>query len=413
MPAYHYIAVNQNGLEQTGVMEADSEKHVRQLLRDKSFAPVSVRPAQQKKDKIREKSLANAWAVLTRQRGLTAKELAMFTRQFATLLSAGLPIDESLLAVAEQTEKPRLKGLILSVRSKVVEGHALASALRDHPEAFTALFCATIAAGEKSGHLDKVLMRLADYTEQQWNMRQKLRTALIYPVMIISVAIGIVGFLLEYVVPKMVTVYGHLNQVLPTVTKILIAISASINAYGFYFILLLILAIYAWRRLLKKNLALRERSHLWLLRLPLIGYSIKTADTARFARTLSILSASGVSVLEAMNISAQLITTIPIRKAVENAVLHVREGAAIYLALKQTTYFPPISTHMIASGEASGQLENMLERVAHNQEDEITRLIDVALALFEPAIILVMGAVVLFIVLAVLLPIFNLNQFTG
>lgn len=409
MPAYHFIAINTGGKEQKGVIEAESEKHARQLLRNKSLLPIHIRPEQEKKQLGKE----NRFPVFAKQRGLSSKELALITRQFATLLSAGLPVEEALLAVGEQTDKSRIKGLILSVRSKVVEGHALASALREHPEAFSALFCATVAAGEKTGHLDKVLLRLADYTEQQWHMRQKLKTALIYPSMIVLVAIGIVGFLLEYVVPKMIAVYGHLNQTLPLLTEILIAISDFIKGYGFYILLILIIGIYGWRQALKRSAALREKSHRFLLRLPLLGYAIRTANTARFARTLSILTAAGVSVLEAMNISAQLITTIPIRNAVEEAVHRVREGGSIHLALKKTTYFSPMSIHMIASGEASGQLENMLDRVAYNQEDEITRLIEVGLALFEPAIILLMGAIVLFIVLAVLLPIFNLNEFTG
>lgn len=409
MPAYHFIAINQNGQEQKGVIEAESEKHARQLLRDKSFIPIKVHPTQEKKAVGKTAEFSG----LFKPRGVNSKELALMTRQLATLLSAGLPVEEALAAVGEQTEKPRLKGLILSVRSKVVEGHALASALRDHPEAFSALYCATIAAGEKTGHLDKVLLRLAEYTEVQWQMRQKLKTALIYPSMIVLVAIGIVGFLLEYVVPKMIAVYGHLNQALPMMTEVLISTSQFVKSYGLYTIIIIVVGIFLWRRALKRSVTLREKFHRVLLRLPLIGYSIKTSDTARFSRTLSILSAAGVPIVEAMNISAQLVTTLPIRKAVENAVHHIREGATIHLALKQTGYFSPMSIHMISSGEASGQLENMLERVAKNQEDEITRLIDVSLALFEPAVILIMGAIVLFIVLAVLLPIFNLNEFTG
>lgn len=409
MPAFHYVAVNSIGLEQKGVIEAETEKQARQLLRQKGVIPFKIKPTQQKKILTTEFK----FSFFKRQRGLSAKDLAMLTRQFATLLSAGLPIEEALGAVAEQTTKSHIKGLILSIRSKVVEGHALAAALREHPEAFTSLYCATIAAGEKTGHLDKVLLRLADYTDQQWHMKQKLQTALIYPAMIVLVAVGIVGFLLEYVVPKMVGIYGHLNQALPGLTQVLISISNSVQAYGFYSIIILTIAIIAWRAALKKHPALRARAHTFMLRLPLLGYAAKTADTARFARTLSILSASGVPVLEAMNIAAQLITTIPIRQAVEVAVQHVREGSAIHLALKHTQFFAPMTIHMVASGEASGQLESMLERVAINQEDEITRLIEVLLALFEPAIILIMGAIVLFIVLAVLLPIFQLNDFGG
>src|SRR3990167_9533513 len=205
MPAFHYIAINHAGREQKGVIEAESEKHARQLLRDQALIPVKINFAQDKKGMLS----AKGFSFRIFKNSLSAKELAMLTRQFATLLSAGLPIEESLFAVAEQTEKSRIKGLVLSVRSKVLEGHALASALREHPESFSALFCATVAAGEKSGHLDKVLLRLADYTEQQWHMRRKLTTALIYPSMIVLVAIGIVGFLLEYVVPKMISVYSH------------------------------------------------------------------------------------------------------------------------------------------------------------------------------------------------------------
>lgn len=409
MPAYHYVAITSAGVEQKGVLEAENEKHARQILRDRSLVPLKVRPTQAKKTKENQTRMS----LFARKQGMNSKELALFTRQFATLLSAGLPIEEALLAVSEQADKPHLKGLILSVRSKVVEGHSLAASLREHPEAFSSLFCATVAAGEKSGYLDKVLLRLADYTEQQWHLQQKLKTALIYPTMIVLVAIGIVGFLLEYVVPKMIAVYSHLNQALPFMTSVLIGISGFVKSYGLYLVLLIVVGILLWRRALKRSAELRAKSHQVMLRLPLIGNAIKTSDTARFARTLSILTAAGVPVLEAMRISAQLITTIPIRKSVEEAVDRVREGAAINLALKQTGYFPPMAIHMIASGEASGQLEGMLERVAHTQEDEIIRLIDVSLALFEPAVILIMGAIVLFIVLAVLLPIFQLNQFTG
>ncbi|HLB41276.1 MAG TPA: type II secretion system inner membrane protein GspF [Gammaproteobacteria bacterium] len=409
MPAFHYIAVNQAGHEQKGVLEADNEKHARQLLRDQSLIPIKIRFTREKiKVALGQEFIPNIF-----RNGLSIKELAMITKQFAMLLAAGLPVEESLSAVAEQTEQSRIKGLILTVRSKIMEGHTLAAALREQPEHFSALFCATVAAGEKSGHLDKVLLRLADYIEQQWKIRQQLITAFIYPSMIVLVAMGIVGFLLEYVVPKMISIYGHLHQTLPLLTKILIATSDVVTNDGIYILMTLVVGIYLWWWWLKKDSQLREKVHLFLLRLPFIRYTMRTANTARFARTLSILSASGVPMLEAMRISTQLITIIPIRQAVELAVNRVREGTAIYLALKNTSYFSPMSIQMIASGEASGQLENMLERVAQHQEDEISRMIEVGLALFEPAIILLMGAIVLFIVLAVLLPIFELNQFTG
>ncbi|MBA3661608.1 MAG: type II secretion system inner membrane protein GspF [Gammaproteobacteria bacterium] len=409
MPAFQFIAMDGQGHEQKGVLEAESPKHARQLLRDKTLLPLKVYATVQKKDpQTRDKP-----SLFARKASLNNKALALFTRQFATLLAAGLPMEEAIGACAEQTEKAKVKSLLLSVRSKVLEGHALAASLREHSESFSPLYCATVAAGEKSGHLDKVLLRLAEYTEQQWQMRQKLKTALIYPVMIVFVAVGIVGFLLEYVVPKMVGVYVNMHQTLPTMTSVLIAISDFVGAYGFYVLILMVASIITFKRFLKKSVLFRERFHRALLRLPLFGHAIKTADTSRFARTLAILSSSGVSVLDAMNIAGQLILSIPIRKAVDVAVQRVREGGAIHLALKQTTYFSPMSVHMIASGEASGQLEPMLERVAITQEDEVSRLIEVGLALFEPAVILVMGGIVLFIVLAVMLPIFQLNQMAG
>lgn len=409
MSVYHFTAITSSGSEQKGVIEADSEKHARQLLREKSLLPIQLKPANEKK----QWATFQQWHSYLKRRRLSSKDLALITRQFATLLAAGLPIEEALLAVAEQTERSQTKTVLLSVRGTVLEGHALAAALGEHPDVFSSLFCATIAAGEKSGHLDKVLLRLADYTEKQANLRQKLSTALIYPVMIVLVAFGIVGFLLEYVVPKMVAVYGHLNQALPLLTSVLIDISEGVQRVGIYFLIGFIFLLYLFFRAMKKNMVFRKKTHQFFLRLPLVGYAIKTADTARFARTLSILAGAGVPVLEAMTISSELIGNIPIRESVKEAVLRVREGGAIYLALKQTGYFSPMSVHMTASGEASGQLENMLERVAIMQEDDLTRLLEVSLALFEPAIILIMGAIVLFIVLAVLLPIFQLNQFTG
>jgi general secretion pathway protein F len=407
MAAFHYTVINAAGTKQKGIIEADSAKHARQLLREKNLTPLDV-SAHTKNSATKISSQH-----VSRKHRVSTKELALMTRQLATLLAAGLPLEEVLAAVAEQTEKPRTKGLILSVRSKVLEGHALASALRDFPQAFSNLYCSTVSAGEKSGHLDVVLQRLADYTEQQFEMRQKIMHALIYPVIMVFVAIGIVGFLLEYVVPKMIAVYSNIGQTLPLMTQVLITISTSVERYGLYALILIIVLVFLFRRQMKKSLSFREKVHGLALHIPIVGNAIKVANTARFSRTFAILSSAGVSVLEAMTISSALITNLPIRSAVEEAVSRVREGANISLALKQTTYFPPMSIHLIASGEASGQLENMLERAANNQDSEITRLIETSLALFEPAIILLMGAIVLFIVLAVLLPIFQLDQFNG
>lgn len=410
MPTYHYVAVTLAGKHQKGVLEADHEKHVRDQLRAQQLIPLKVSVARSiKVMQFNVSNLSQWWAA----RALSASALALFTRQFATLLSAGLPVEEALLAVSQQTEAVHVKAMILSVRASVMEGHSLAVAMEAHPQAFSSLFCATIAAGERTGHLDHILLRLADYTEQQAHLKQKLKTALIYPSMIVCVAFGIVSFLLAYVVPKMVGVYGHLKQALPWMTAVLIALSHGLQAVGLYLLFAFVLFIFLLKREMKKRPAFRFRVQLGLLRLPWLGYVLKTTDTARFARTLSILCTAGVPALDAMRVAAQLMVCLPIREAVEAAVLRVREGGAIHLALKNTGYFTPMSTHMIASGEASGQLDQLLERVASQQEQEVTSLIEVSLALFEPAIILLMGAIVLFIVLAVLLPIFQLNDMVG
>ncbi|MDR3492531.1 MAG: type II secretion system inner membrane protein GspF [Gammaproteobacteria bacterium] len=410
MPVYHYVALNHKGAKEKGIIEAESVKQCRQLIRNKGLLPLETYSARQTKRKNGEAKFTGKSAS---NYTVSNKELALISRQLATLFAAGMPVEEVLTAVAEQTEKPRTKSLMSSVRSRVTEGHALANALRDFPRAFSNLFCSTVAAGEKSGHLDRVLDRLADYTEQQFYMRQKIKNALIYPSIMIFVSIGIVGFLLEFVVPKMVAVYSDTGQALPLMTSILIAISNGIKSYGLIAVGLVAVGLFFFRRHLKNDLHFRERIQHMALRIPIIGNATKVINTARFSRTFAILSSAGVSILEAMNISAQLITNIPIRKAVETATNRIREGANIHLALKQTNYFPPMSLHLIASGEASGQLENMLERAANNQDNEIKQLIETSLTLFEPAIILIMGTVVLFIVLAILLPIFQLDQMAG
>jgi general secretion pathway protein F len=403
MDIFQYTAIHSNGKKQSGIIEAESLKHARQLLREKNITLLTIHAAQEKNVAQKKRNKFS----------LSSQELSLITRQLATLLTAGLPIEQVLTAVVEQTEKPRSKTILSIVRNKVLEGHSLAASLRECPHAFSDLYCSTIAAGEKSSHLDRVLQRLADYTEQQCQMRQTIQHALIYPSIMISVAIGIISFLLEYVVPKMISVYSNIGQTLPMMTQVLLTMSNGITHYGLYFLVLGTIMVVLFLRQTKKNILFREKIHGIYLRIPIMGNAIKVTNTARFSRTFAILSSAGVSVLEAMTIASQLISHLPIRHAVTQAVKRIREGASIHFALKQTGYFSPMSIHLIASGEASGQLEHMLEHTAKNQDAEITRLIDTTLALFEPMIILIMGAVVLFIVLAILLPIFQLDQLTG
>ncbi len=415
MPSFHHRSINAKGRETSGIIEADSPRMARQLLRNQGLFPIEIKTNQEKKGRSFFSFLSTYKSSHAAQaiKSPGIKELTLFTRQFATLLAAGLPIEAAMTAVAEQTEKPSTKALILSVRSRVREGYSLANALREFPDTFSDLYCATLAAGEKSGHLDIVLARLADYTEQQYEMRQKIMHALIYPIIMICVAFGITGFLLEYVVPKMIAVYTTSGQVLPAMTKVLISVSEGVKAYGLYLLGGLFIGIMILRWQMKTRLSFRKKIHGFLLKLPLLGQAIQTVNTARFSRTFAILSSAGVPVVEAMTIASSLITNLVIQDAVTEAVRVVREGASIHLALKQTGYFSPMSIHMIASGEAGGQLENMLERAATAGENDITRLTQTLLALFEPAIILVMGGIVLFIVLAVLLPIFQLDQMAG
>jgi general secretion pathway protein F len=416
MATFQYLAIDNKGKLQKGTIEAETAKQARTSLREKNLIPTEVRTFENKKKGFHLKTSSSlpqenfSLKSFMHNRSLSNKELTLITRQLATLFNAGLPIAEVLTAVSEQTTQPKAKSILVSVRAKVLEGHSLASALRDYPQAFSPLFCSIVASGEKSGSLAPVLERLADYTEQQFKLKQKIIHALIYPSALIFVSMAIVIFLLEYVVPKMVSVYSHMNQTLPTLTRILIAFSSNLKSFGLYLVLLLIFGLWSFRRALNRKPELRERFHRFLLRLPFLGSSIQTINTARYARTLAMLSSSGIPILEGMTAASQLMTNVPIRKGVEEATKHVREGAAIHLALKQTTFFSPMSIHLIASGEASGQLDTLLERTALQQEDEITRLIDTLLTLFEPALILLMGAIVLFIVLAVLLPIFELNQ---
>ena len=403
MAAYTYTAVDSNGKQKKGVLEADTAKNVRQQLRAKGWLPMTVAVVNQA-SLSPTKSFASYFA----QR-VSVTELALLTRQLATLLSAGIPLDETLLSLGEQAEKSRIKNMVMAIRAKVLEGYTLAASLSEFPQTFDKLYCSTVAAGEKTGHLDTVLERLADYIERRNEVRQKVMQALIYPSIIVLVAIGIVSFLLTFVVPKMVSVFQDSGQALPTATKILLAVSHTIQISGWYILITIALFIVVWLRLLKRP-AFKAWVDGWTLKLPLIGKSIRLVNTARFAHTLAILTAAGVEVIEAMRVATELVNSVPIRQALELATRQVREGVAIYRSLKETGYFPPMSVYLIASGENSGQLEPMLARAAHTQEQQVERMINVILTLFEPLMILLMGSIVLFIVLAILLPVFNMDQ---
>jgi general secretion pathway protein F len=400
--AYNYTALDANGKNRKGVLQADSEKSARQQLRQQGLTTLTIRYV------VQEAQVKRRFFNFSRTR-VSIAELALLTRQLATMLAASIPLDESLQSIAEQAEKPRTKSMLLAVRAKILEGHNLASALAEFPQIFNNLYRATVAAGEKTGHLDKVLERLADYTERRQAVRQKIMQALIYPTVIICAAIGIVSFLLAYVVPKMISVFQDSGQALPLATQILLVISAFIQNFGWYIILFIIVAVIVFTKAMQRA-SFKARVDRGLLKLPLFGKAIRLVNTARFAHTFAILTAAGVPVLEAMRIGSDIVTNTPIRESLVIATRQVREGVAIHRALKQTNYFPPMSIYLIASGENTGQLETMLQRTAYTQEQQVTQMIDIILALFEPLMILIMGSMVLFIVLAILLPIFNMDQ---
>ena len=401
MGAFEFVALDKNGKESKGLLEGDTPKHVRQVLRERNLLPVKVTEVAQKESRRQSK--------FSIRRGISASDLALLTRQLATLAQSGLPLEEALLAVSQQNENPRAKSILLGVRSRVMEGHSLADGLADFPQAFPELYRATVAAGEQSGHLDNVLERLADFTESRHMLQQQIRNALIYPIALLVTAVGIISFMLAYVVPKVVYIFENYDQQLPLLTRIMIAASDFIRDYWFLLIGGVILLFFGTRQLLKKEGPRRQFDYL-LLRLPIVARLTRGINTARFTQTLSILAGSGVPILQSLRIAAHVVVNIPMREAVEEAALRIREGGMISRSLAASKLFPPMTTHLIASGEASGRLEDMLSRAAINQEREVDGLISTLLGIMQPLMVIIMAFIVLMIVLAILLPIFELNN---
>jgi general secretion pathway protein F len=405
MAAFEYVALDASGRQQKGVLEADSARQVRQLLRDRQLAPLEV-----KATRTREQNAGGMGFGFGK--GLSARDLALVTRQLATLVQAALPIEESLGAAAAQATHPRIQSMLLAVRAKVLEGHTLADALKEFPSAFPDLFRATVAAGEHAGHLGPVLEQLADYTEQRQQSRQKIQLALLYPVILMFTSLIIVGFLLGYVVPDVVRVFIDSGQTLPLLTRVLIGLSDFVQRWGVLLVLGLVGGVLGLRVLLRDE-GRKRRWHGLLLRLPLIGSMTRATDTARFASTLAILTRSSVPLVEALAISAEVISNRVIRDEVAVAAQKVREGGSLTRALDASGQFPPMMLHMIASGERSGELDQMLARTARNQENDLGAQISMMVGLFEPFMLVFMGVVVLVIVLAILMPILSLNQLVG
>ena len=403
MGAFEYTALDAGGREQTGIIEGDTPRHIRQLLRERQLLPVAVNEVAQK-EAIRQKSTS-----FSLSRGVSAADLSLFTRQLATLVRAGLPLEESLLAVSQQTEKPRIQSIVMGVRARVMEGHTLANGFTEFPRVFPEIYRSTVSAGEQAGHLDDVLERLADYTESREGMRQKVMAAMLYPIVLSVMCFVIVCGLMTFVVPKVVAVFEASKGKLPWITQVLIATSDFMRADGIYMLAGVGLAAFLFNRWLRNPVA-RGKWHRLQLRMPIVGKLSRGFNTARFTRTFSILSAASVPVLEALRISGEVVTNLPMRDAVADAAARVREGAAIGRSLSTSKLFPPMTIHLISSGESSGTLDNMLERAAIAQERELDGLLDAMVGLLGPLLIVTMGLFVMGIVFAMLLPIFEMNQ---
>jgi general secretion pathway protein F len=398
VPAFAYQALDNAGKTQRGVLQGDTARAVRASLRERGLNPLDVAPVTQEQQR----------GGLFR-RGLSGAQLALLTRQLATLLKAGLPVDEALAALAEQNDDQRLRSLIAALRSRVIEGAGLAAALADAPDSFPEIYRASISAGEQSGRLDQVLARLADYSEARDALNQKVWAALAYPLLLTLVAVAVVSGLLVYVVPQIVGVFTQMHQVLPWPTRALLGLSEFVKVWGWLMLVLLVFAAIGGRLALRTE-QVRYAWHRFLLRLPLMGGLIRAANTARCTRTLALLTASAVPLLDALNIGAQVVPNLPMRAAIRQAALKVREGGSFSRALGDSGYFPPVALRLISSGERAGELEQMLEEAANHQQRELDRWMTTLTAILGPLVILLVGAMVLFIVLAILLPIFDLNQ---
>ena len=399
MPAYQFTAIDASGKQQKGVLEGDSARQIRQQLRDKALVPVMVQPVEQK-----DKQHAQGWW----QKKITAYDLALFTRQLSVLVAAAIPLEEALRAVGKQNEKAHVQNLLMSVRSKVMEGHSLASALQQSGR-LPDLYIATIAAGERSGHLDLILDQLADYTENRFAMQKKVQGAMIYPIILMLMSFAIVMGLMTYVVPDIVKTFDQSKEALPWITVVLMKASEFIRVAWPFLLVMSVVGFLALGRFLNTTAGHYAFDRM-TLKLPLLGKLSRGINAARFASTLSILTQSGVPLVDALKIGAAVSNNWVIRDAVNVAAERVTEGGNLASQLERCGYFPPMMVQMIKSGEASGELDRMLERAATMQDREVTTLISTLLALLEPLMLVVMASIVLVIVIAVMLPIVNMNN---
>ncbi|WP_247315701.1 type II secretion system inner membrane protein GspF, partial [Ralstonia pseudosolanacearum] len=399
MPAFRYEAADASGRTDRGVIEADSARQARTALRARGLTPLVV-------DALGAQAAKRAGSRFGKR--LSPQENALVTRQLASLLVAGLPLDEALAALADQAERPYVHELLASIRAEVVGGSSLSVALAQHPRDFPDIYRALVSAGEHSGNLGLVLSRLADYIESRNALTSKIKLAFTYPAIVTVVAFAIVIFLLSYVVPQVVSVFANTKQKLPTLTIIMLWLSDFVRNWGWLAAIVLAALGLLVRKLLQQP-ALRLSWHRWLLTAPLFGKLVRGYNTARFASTLAILSSAGVPILRGLQAAGETLNNVALKTNVEDAATRVREGTSLARALAAQNQFPPVLVHLIRSGEATGNLPAMLERAAQGEAQELERRTLFLTGLLEPALILTMGVVVLLIVLAVLMPIIEIN----
>lgn len=425
MKVFQYVVLNAQGKEIKGTIEADSPRHARQLLREQSSVPISVTEvdasyALNRSFGARLSTMVSSLFSANKDKAsiqvsrfkVANKDLVVLTRQISTLMSAGLGLEEILKGLSEEQKHSGTKQMLIAIRARVLEGHSLSFALSEFPRSFSKVYRASVEAGEQAGELASVLKRLADLTEANYQMKQKINQAMIYPTAMLTVSMGIVAFLMIVVVPRLIDTFAGQNAVLPLATRILIVITDLFSVYGLHTLLVLLLLVALLSQLLKYSRFQFVFDSI-LLKLPIIGSLVRQINTARFSRTLGILYGSGAPIMASLRAATAVVHSLPIKARVELAVKQVKEGAHLSKALKNTDDFSSLTVQLIASGESSGQLEDMLARAAQNEEQDIQFLINKCLALFEPLLIIVMGGIALFICLAIFLPIFELTNFVG
>ncbi|MEP5232477.1 MAG: type II secretion system inner membrane protein GspF [Alloalcanivorax sp.] len=401
MPAFEYRSLDHRGKINKGTLEADSARQVRQQLRDKGWVPLEVNEASDTNSQGMGRFAGSG--------KINGAEQALITRQLATLLKSGLPVEQALSAVSKQAANDRIERIMLAVRAKVREGYSLARSFESFPRAFPEMYRATVAAGEQSGHLEQVLEQLADYLETRHDTGRSVAQAMIYPAFIMVFASIVIMLMMTFVVPKLVAVFEGRDQALPLLTRIVMAMSDFARGWGWLVVLLIVVAVVVFMRAMRDP-RFRLRVHQRLVNMPLVGTMLRAGDSARLASTLGILGRSGVPLVDALFIAAQVVGNLAVRNAVKNAAAKVREGGSLSRALDASGYFPPMLVQMIASGEASGELDNMLSRAADYQERELSSTINTMVGLLGPIMLLVMAGVVVMIVLSVMLPIMQMNN---